>query len=99
VTLPGVDVRRRIDGIIRVLHFQPKGKRTMRLFWAACAFREIMEEGKLSRKAAVMFLMSAAHGNRMLADKGRDRCMRTILDGFRHVEEKLEDWRQRGSPR
>jgi hypothetical protein len=89
VTLPGVNVERRIDGIRRLLEGKPKGKRNDGLFYAAAVYREIIEEGKLTPKRAIGLLMTGALINGSVRDKGRDQCMATILSGFAMVESKL----------
>jgi hypothetical protein len=91
-TWDGVDPENRIQNIFVALANKRHGDgRNAALYRYACVYWEIMAEGrsKLTPERAVKLLMYAAGSNGSIKKHGRDRCMATILSGFRMVDRKL----------
>jgi hypothetical protein len=96
-TLPG-KAWSRIEQIARKVERAERGNRNACLYWGACTYREMIDEGVLSPGTAEVLLIQAARDNGLAAEDGIDQVRATIQSAFRHVEEKLALWRSMGAP-
>jgi hypothetical protein len=80
---PTRDLRKRTKHILRLVELAQPSTRNDRLFWAACRFGEMLNEGVIGRQVAEQLLTSAARLCRLQEDDGPEQVRATIASGLK----------------
>jgi Primase C terminal 2 (PriCT-2)/Bifunctional DNA primase/polymerase, N-terminal len=84
---PTQNLKLRMNGLLRMVERAQGDERERTVFRVACVVREIIAEGKLHPRVAIVLLRDACKVNR-LWQEDRELCCRTIAAGFLTVERK-----------
>lgn len=87
---PTRNPRRLSAAIQRSVECAQGNDREPSLFRAACSMAEVVGEKKLQQDVAAGLLESAARSCGLWSELGPEGCRRTIMNGFRHIELKLQ---------